>query len=86
MKGTAENVFICGEQVFLGDFLKVKYTSGSRFKGATISGKVIELWSHEKDNHLQGRLESGWCFHDYDEILTHNQPPDADRVKAGSSS
>lgn len=39
-------------------------------KGCTIEGEVVELWSREKDNHLQGRLSCGWCFHDHDEILS----------------
>ena len=71
-KGTATEVKICGRIVRLGDKLKVRYTTGERFKGATIEGTVIELWSNELNDHLQGRLSNQWCFHDYDEILSHN--------------
>lgn len=70
-KGKAQEVKICGRTISLGDYVKVRYTAGERFKGGTIEGKIIELWSHEKNNHLQARVESGWCFHDYDEILSH---------------
>lgn len=70
MKGTAREVFICERTVKLGDHIKVRYTTRGRMAGGTIEGKVIELWSEEDDNHLQGRLESGWCFHDHDEIVS----------------
>lgn len=69
-KGTATEIEICGRTVRLGDKLKVKYTQGKRFIGATIEGTVTELWSPELDNHHQARLSNGWCFHDYDEILS----------------
>lgn len=69
MGGTAKEVFICGRTVKLGDYLKVEYTTGHSMKGATIQGEVTELWSPELDDHLQGRLSCGWCFHDHDEIL-----------------
>lgn len=69
MKGTAQQITICGRTVKLGDYLKVKYTTGHDMKGATIQGEVVELWSLELDKHLQGRLSCGWCFHDHDEIL-----------------
>ena len=70
-KGTATEVEICGQTVHLGDHLKVKYTTGERMKGGTIEGMVTELWSPEFDNHHQGRLDHGWCFHNYDEIVLH---------------
>ena len=72
-KGTATEIEICGEVVNLGDYVKVRYTTGKRFKGGIIAGKITELWSLEKDNHLQGRVENGWCFHDHDKILSHNE-------------
>lgn len=71
-QGTATEIKICGETVRIGDCLRVRYTTGQRMKGGTIEGKIVELWSLEKDNHLQGRLSCGWCFHDQDEILMHN--------------
>lgn len=71
MAGTAIETQICGKIVKLGDYVRVRYTPGGRMEGETISGKVIELWSLKDDNHLQGRVESGWCFHDNDEILEH---------------
>lgn len=67
-EGTAKKVKICGRIVRLGDKLKVRYRSGG-----TIKGTVIELWSNELNDHLQGRLSNQWCFHDYDEILSHNE-------------
>ena len=66
-EGTATEVFICGKTIKLGDKLRVKYADGSGY----ITGEVIELWSKEKDNHLQGRLDCQWCFHDKDIIETH---------------
>jgi hypothetical protein len=69
MIGTAKQVKICGQTIKLGDYLKVQYTCGHLWKGRTIEGKVVELWSGE---HLQGRLSCGWCFHDHDRILTHD--------------
>lgn len=74
-KGTATELEICGQTIRLGDHLKVKYTKGERFKGGTIEGTVTELWSLELDNHHQGRLSNGWCFHDCDEILLHEPQP-----------
>ncbi len=71
MKGTAQEITICGKRVQIGDTVKVKYTSGARTKGGFIGGKIVELWCPTKDGHLQGRIESGWCFHDGDEIIEH---------------
>jgi len=72
MAGTAKQVNMCGKLIKLGDKLKVRYTGTGQFQGATIEGTVTELWSYEKDNHLQGRINNGWCFHDYDEIISHD--------------
>jgi hypothetical protein len=73
-KGLAKEITICGKLIKLGDNLKVRYTSGDKFTGATIEGSVTELWSPESgSNVLQGRLSNGWCFHDNDEIIKHNQ-------------
>lgn len=47
----------------LGDYVEVRYRDGS----GTLKGKVTELWPE----HGQARVESGWCFHPYDEILVH---------------
>ena len=71
-EGTATEIQICGRTIRLGDHLKVKYTKGTWSRGGTIKGTVTELWSLELDNHLQGRLSNGWCFHDCDEILSHS--------------
>lgn len=76
-QGTATEIVMCGETIRLGDTLAVRYTTGERMKGATIEGQVTELWSLEKDNHLQARLSCGWCFHDGDEIITHETVKDA---------
>ena len=73
-EGTAIEIEMCGSTIRLGDKMKVRYTKGDRFKGATIEGDVIELWSMEKDGHLQGRLSNSWCFHDCDEIISHESP------------
>lgn len=70
MKGTAQSTVICGEVVKIGDWLKVKYTEGGSMRGATIQGKVVEIWDPDIDGgHLQARLDCGWCFHDWDEIV-----------------
>ncbi len=74
-KGTSATIMICGARVALGDHLKVRYTSGTWSKGATIEGDVVELWSYEHDNHLQCQLSCGWCFHDNDEILEQRDQP-----------
>jgi len=73
-KGTATEVKICGRTVRLGDYLKVKYTTGTWSKNGTIEGQVTELWSPELNDHHQGRLDHGWCFHNHDEILLHKTP------------
>ena len=70
-KGKATSLDICGKTICIGDSLKVQYTTGKRFLGATIKGEVIELWSPVLDGHLQGRLSNGWCFHDHDKIVSH---------------
>ena len=72
-RGTATEIKICGRIIKLKDYVEVRYTTGKRFKGGTIKGKITELWNYEKNNCLQGRVKSGWCFHDFDEILLHNK-------------
>jgi len=62
----AKMIKMCGKTLCLGDRVVVKYRCGG-----TIEGKIIELWSKELDNHLQARIDSGWCFHDHDEIRKH---------------
>ncbi|MFH2029128.1 MAG: hypothetical protein ABIJ40_00700 [Bacteroidota bacterium] len=84
-EGTAIEIEICGKVVCLGDYVKVRYTTGTWSKGGTIEGKITELWSIEKDNHLQGRVENGWCFHDHDEILLHNKAFNHDLRKPSAS-
>ena len=69
--GTATMIDICGTTICLGDKLTVVYTANGHLHGSTIEGEVIELWSLELNNHLQGRLSCGWCFHDHDEIIEH---------------
>jgi hypothetical protein len=67
-KGTTKEITICGQDIKLGDFMKVRYSSGRRMKGALIEGTVTELWDK---GHVQARLSCGWCFHDNDEIIEH---------------
>jgi len=64
-----KELFICGRNIKLGDELKVRYTTGHRFKGSIIKGKVIKLWNGEDDCIKQAQLSNGWCFHNHDEIL-----------------
>lgn len=71
--GTATEVKICGRTITLGDYVKVRYASGTWSKGATVEGKITELWSPKLDKHLQARVEHGWCFHDDDEIIMHKK-------------
>lgn len=66
MKGTAKETQICGKLVMVGDYVEIAYKSGG-----SIKGKIVELWGIKEDNCLQGRVESGWCFHDQDEIKKH---------------
>jgi len=65
-KGTATEILMCGHDLRLGDYVQVEYRNGGG-----IRGNIIEIWSPELDNHEQARLESGWCFHDYDTIVGH---------------
>ena len=71
-QGTAREVEMCGKTLRIGDYVKVRYTKGTWSKGGTLQGVITELWSPKLDNHLQARVDDTWCFHDYDEILTHN--------------
>ncbi len=73
MEGTAKELYICRTDIKLGDWVQVKYTGAGRMCGGTIEGKVTELWSPDLDKHYQGRVESGWCFHDHDEIIEHRE-------------
>ena len=66
MKGSAEQTQLCGKIVKLGDYVEVEYKSGG-----SVKGEIIELWGLEEDDHLQGRVSVGWCFHDYDTITKH---------------
>lgn len=66
MEGTAQETQLCGKIIRLGDYVEVDYKSGGSIKGS-----VIELWSLKENNHLQGRVKSGWCFHDCDTITRH---------------
>jgi len=63
-----KQITICGKRIQIGDYLKVRYTTGKKMRGATIQGIVTELW---EDSLLQARLSCGWCFHDCDEILEY---------------
>jgi hypothetical protein len=66
MEGKAKEIFMCGRQLKLGDFVRVHYTTGRQ---GWVEGKITELWDKKSGaNCLQGRVESGWCFHDDDEI------------------
>ena len=72
MTGTATEIKICGKTIRLGDEMEVEYTTGKKMKGGRIKGKVVELWSPELgEGHFQARLSCGWCFHNYDRIITH---------------
>lgn len=70
-QGTAKEIKMCGTTIRLGDRLLIRKTASGRLQGAELEGEVIELWSMDLDNHLQGRLSCGWCFHDHDEVLVH---------------
>ena len=70
MSGTAKTSRMCGRTLALGDWVRVCYKGG----GQWIEGKIIELWSPELDaGHLQARVESGWCFHDWDVVEQYKQ-------------
>jgi hypothetical protein len=71
--GTATIINICNHELHIGDFVRVRYTTGKTMKNGEIWGTVVELWSYENDHHLQARVDSGWCFHDHDEILIHKK-------------
>jgi len=71
-KGVATKIEICGKTVGIGDYLEVRYTTGTRMKDGNIKGHVVELWD---DSPVQARLSCGWCFHDHDEILIQKDAP-----------
>ena len=66
MVGTAKQTQLCGKIVKLGDYVEVDCKCGG-----SVKGEIIELWGLEEDDHLQGRVNSGWCFHDCDTITKH---------------
>lgn len=68
-----KEIQMCNTTIHLDDYMEVRYTKGTQFKGRIIKGKVTHLCSIENDNHLQAQLNHGWCFHDNDEILVHKK-------------
>lgn len=63
---------ICAHVVSIGDYVKVQYTSGDRFKGATLKGRITQLWSMQHGDRVkQAQLDSEWCFHEGDKIIEH---------------
>ena len=74
-KGMTKEVRMCGKTLRLGDYVEVQYTNSKMFSG--IRGEIVELWSPENDEFLQTRVNSGWCFHEYDKIVKHI-PKEAD--------
>ncbi len=79
MTGTAKETQLCGKIVKLGDYVEVDYESGGGIKG-----EIVELWGLKEDGHLQGRVKSGWCFHDNDTITKHELKP-VDEVFPGTN-
>ena len=79
MEGKSISAHICGKDISLGDYVKVMYMTGKRLKGGTIEGNIVEIWTPENgEGLLQARVDSGWCFHDHDEIVIH-KPQDKGR-------
>lgn len=68
MSETTKKTQICGRIVYLGDYVEVDYRSGG-----SIKGEIVEIWSLSEDDHLQAKVESGWCFHDWDKITKHSR-------------
>ena len=58
-------MILCGKELNVGDYVKVQYTTGH--KGGTIKGEITKLW----EEHKQGQVNNGWCFHDHDLILEY---------------
>lgn len=71
MEGNANQVQMCGTLIELGDEMVIEYTRGNEMKGATIKGTVVELWEVQNPRFRQARLSCGWCFHNYDKIISH---------------
>jgi len=72
---------ICGHDIEVGDYVKVKYTTGSMFKGSILTGKITKLWDAEGEKYprapcLQAQVNNGWCFHDHDIILEYKKKLD----------
>ena len=56
---------LCGATVSIGDYVKVRYTTGREMKDAIVTGIVTKVWPY------QAQVNSMWCFHDHDELLEH---------------
>ena len=61
-------IHICDHDVSVGDYVRVRYETGKRFKGAILKGRITRVWG---DGLVQAQVENGWCFHDHDTILEH---------------
>jgi len=61
---------ICGKEVNVGDYVKVKYTTGTRPKGGTVEGSITRLWDNK---YPQVQIDNRWCFHNQDIILKHQR-------------
>lgn len=61
---------LCGAIIYVGDAVKVRYTTGKRMKGGILAGVVTKVWP------FQAEINNGWCFHDGDDLLEHTRGED----------
>lgn len=53
----------------VGDYVEIEIVSNGHLNGGILRGKIVEY----NEEHLQYKLESGWCFHPADRILEHKK-------------
>jgi len=58
---------LCGKIIYVGDYVKVRYTSGREMKDGILTGVVTKIWP------FQAQVNDGWCFHNQDELLEHTR-------------
>ena len=63
---------IFNREIKSGDFVKVRVGGNGHLSGGYLEGVVKD----EEESHKMLRLESGWCVHAHDELLTHKPKSD----------
>jgi hypothetical protein len=61
---------LCNSIIYVGDYVKVRYTTGKEMKNGILTGIVTKVWP------TQAQVNNGWCFHTNDELLEHTREND----------